>query len=316
MSFSSRVKEELSRRIPDARHCRIAEISAILGMCGSVGIHEDSYHIRIYTENVTVARKLFLLLKETFGIRGEILIRQSHTPGRSRAYVVLIRDAENVKRILEACKMIDRDGEIGENYSTVRTYILRQDCCRRAFIRGAFLASGSMSDPDRFYHLELVCQNEERAMQLQSILATFGLDAKTVVRKKYYVVYIKEGNQIVELLGLMGADSALMELENIRIVKEMRNSVNRKVNCETANLNKTVSAALRQVADIEYIRDTKGLDFLSPQLEEMARVRLEAPEASLLELGSMLETPVGKSGVNHRLRKISEIADALRGGRN
>ncbi|HAE80379.1 MAG: DNA-binding protein WhiA [Clostridium sp.] len=316
MSFSSRVKEELSRRIPDARHCRIAEISAILGMCGTVGIHEDSYHIRIYTENVTVARKLFLLLKETFGIRGEILIRQSHTPGRSRAYVVLIRDAENVKRILEACKMIDRDGEIGENYSTVRTYILRQDCCRRAFIRGAFLASGSMSDPDRFYHLELVCQNEERAMQLQSILATFGLDAKTVVRKKYYVVYIKEGNQIVELLGLMGADSALMELENIRIVKEMRNSVNRKVNCETANLNKTVSAALRQVADIEYIRDTKGLDFLSPQLEEMARVRLEAPEASLLELGSMLETPVGKSGVNHRLRKISEIADALRGGRN
>ena len=230
--------------------------------------------------------------------------------------MVLIRDAENVKRILEACKMIDRDGEIGENYSTVRTYILRQDCCRRAFIRGAFLASGSMSDPDRFYHLELVCQNEERAMQLQSILATFGLDAKTVVRKKYYVVYIKEGNQIVELLGLMGADSALMELENIRIVKEMRNSVNRKVNCETANLNKTVSAALRQVADIEYIRDTKGLDFLSPQLEEMARVRLEAPEASLLELGSMLETPVGKSGVNHRLRKISEIADALRGGRN
>ena len=316
MSFSSRVKEELSRRIPDARHCRIAEISAILGMCGTVGLHEDSYHIRIYTENVTVARKLFLLLKETFGIRGEILIRQSHTPGRSRAYVVLIRDAENVKRILEACKMIDRDGEIGENYSTVRTYILRQDCCRRAFIRGAFLASGSMSDPDRFYHLELVCQNEERAMQLQSILATFGLDAKTVVRKKYYVVYIKEGNQIVELLGLMGADSALMELENIRIVKEMRNSVNRKVNCETANLNKTVSAALRQVADIEYIRDTKGLDFLSPQLEEMARVRLEAPEASLLELGSMLETPVGKSGVNHRLRKISEIADALRGGRN
>ena len=316
MSFSSRVKEELSRRIPDARHCRIAELSAILGMCGTVGILEDSYHIRIYTENVTVARKLFLLLKETFGIRGEILIRQSHTPGRSRAYVVLIRDAENVKRILEACKMIDRDGEIGENYSTVRTYILRQDCCRRAFIRGAFLASGSMSDPDRFYHLELVCQNEERAMQLQSILATFGLDAKTVVRKKYYVVYIKEGNQIVELLGLMGADSALMELENIRIVKEMRNSVNRKVNCETANLNKTVSAALRQVADIEYIRDTKGLDFLSPQLEEMARVRLEAPEASLLELGSMLETPVGKSGVNHRLRKISEIADALRGGRN
>ena len=315
MSFSARVKEELSRRIPAARHCRIAEIAAILGMCGTVGIHEESYHIRIYTENVTVARKLFLLLKETFGIRSEILIRQSHTPGKSRAYVVLVRDAESVRRILLACKMIDRDGEIGENYRTVRDYILRQDCCRRAFIRGAFLASGSISDPERSYHLELVCQNEERAEQLRDIIATFGLDAKTVVRKKYYVVYIKEGNQIVDLLGLMGADIALMDLENIRIVKEMRNTVNRKVNCETANLNKTVSAAMRQVADIEYIRDTKGLEFLPAQLEEMARVRLEAPEASLLELGQMLDTPVGKSGVNHRLRKISEIADGLRGGK-
>ncbi|MCR5371551.1 MAG: DNA-binding protein WhiA [Clostridium sp.] len=316
MSFSSRVKEELSRRMPSARHCRIAEITALLGMCGTVGIYEDSLHIRISTENVTVARKFFLLLKETFGIRGEILIRRSHAPGKNRAYVVLVRDADSARRILEACKMIDREGVIGENYRTVRSYILRQDCCRRAFVRGAFLASGSISDPERFYHLELVCQNADRAAQLCEIIGTFGLEAKTVVRKKYYVVYIKEGNQIVDLLGLMGADSALMDLENIRIVKEMRNTVNRKVNCETANLNKTVSAAIRQVADIEYIRETKGLEFLPPQLEEMARARLQAPEASLLELGAMLETPVGKSGVNHRLRKISEIADGLRGGRN
>ena len=314
MSFSSRVKKELSGRMSPARHCRIAEITAILGMCGTVSISEDGYIIRIHTENVTVAKKLFLLFKETFGIRGEIVIRPSRTPGKSRAYVVLVRDHESAVRILSACKMIDRDGEIGENFKTVKSYILQKDCCRRAFIRGAFLASGSISDPEKFYHLELVCQNMERAEQLREILGTLGLDAKTVVRKKYYVVYIKEGNQIVELLGLMGADSALMDLENIRIMKEMRNTVNRKVNCETANLNKTVSAALRQVADIEYIRDTRGLDFLPPQLEEMARVRLEAPEASLQELGNMLEVPVGKSGVNHRLRKIGEIADALRGG--
>ena len=135
------------------------------------------------------------------------------------------------------------------------------------------------------------------------------------VTESLATIYTQGNNMKYKKLAESAAQ-ALMELENIRIVKEMRNSVNRKVNCETANLNKTVSAALRQVADIEYIRDTKGLDFLSPQLEEMARVRLEAPEASLLELGSMLETPVGKSGVNHRLRKISEIADALRGARN
>ena len=171
-----------------------------------------------------------------------------------------------------------------------------------------------MSDPDRFYHLELVCQNEERAMQLQSILATFGLDAKTVVRKKYYVVYIKEGSQIVETLGLMGADSALMAFENVRIVKEMRNSVNRQVNCETANIAKTVSAAVRQLENITYIRDTKGLDYLPRQLREIAELRLAAPDAPLKDLGERLDPPVGKSGVNHRLRKIGEIADSLRGG--
>ena len=312
MSFSSRVKEELSRRIPDARHCRIAEISAILGMCGTVGIHEDSYHIRIYTENVTVARKLFLLLKETFGIRGEILIRQSHTPGRSRAYVVLIRDAENVKRILEACKMIDRDGEIGENYSTVRTYILRQDCCRRAFIRGAFLASGSMSDPDRFYHLELVCQNEERAMQLQSILATFGLDAKTVVRKKYYVVYIKDADTIQDVLNVLDAHNSLMEFVNARILKDVRNDLNRRNNCDIGNISRAVNAGSKQIDDISLIEEKVGLDALPSQLREIAKLRLDNPESSLTELGEMLDPKVGKSGVNHRLRKIGEFAENLR----
>lgn len=316
MSFSKAVREELSRRMPAARHCQIAETAALLGICGIIRMDEfGAYSIRIHTENVTVARKFFQLLKALFGIRAEIRVSRSHFDRKKRQYTVLVRESDQALRVLQAMKMINEEGDIGEDFSAVRNYILRQDCCRRSFIRGAFLAAGSVSDPEKFYHLEVACQDPERAEQIREIICRFGLDAKTVVRKKYYVVYIKEGSQIVELLGLMGADAAVLEFENIRVMKEMRNTVNRKVNCETANINKTVSAAVRQLEDIVYIRDQKGLDFLPPSLEEIARARLEAPSASLKDLGEMLEKPVGKSGVNHRLRKISDIADRLRGGK-
>ena len=190
--------------------------------------------------------------------------------------------------------------------------MIQQSCCRRAFIRGAFLASGSLSDPEKFYHFEIVCATEEKAKQLQGIIATFDLEAKIVKRKRYYIVYIKEGSQIVDILNVMEAPVALMELENIRILKDMRNSVNRQVNCETANINKTVSAAVKQIEDIEYIRDTIGLENLPENLEEIARERVERPEATLKELGEALDPPVGKSGVNHRLRKLCDIAEQLR----
>lgn len=190
--------------------------------------------------------------------------------------------------------------------------VVQNTCCRRAFIRGAFLASGSISDPEKFYHFEIVCATNAKAEQLKELIATFDIEAKIVVRKKYYVVYIKEGSQIVDILNVMEAPVALMELENIRILKEMRNSVNRQVNCETANINKTVSAAVKQMDDIRYIQTTIGLDGLPDNLREMALVRLELPDATLKELGEALNPPVGKSGVNHRLRKLGILADDLR----
>ncbi len=171
-----------------------------------------------------------------------------------------------------------------------------------------------MSDPEKSYHFEIVCSSDEKARQLQVLLGQYGIDARIVLRKRHHVVYVKEGSQIVELLGLMGAHVSLMQLENVRIVKEVRNTVNRKVNCETANLNKTVAAAVRQAEDIRYIEARKGLHELSGSLEEIARLRLEHPDASLKELGDMLSPPVGKSGVNHRLRKLSLIAEQLRKG--
>lgn len=313
MSFSSEVKEELSEQIASGRHCRLAETAAILSLCGKIVITEnDRYCVKIQTENLAVARKYFTLLRKTFNIRAEVSVRKSRGV---RFYSAIVAKDQEARRLLGETCLLDEDGNISECMSPMHHRLLKQNCCRRAFIRGAFLAVGSVSDPEKSYHFEIVCAAPEKARQLQELLASYDVDAKTVLRKRHYVVYIKEGSQIVELLALMGAHISLMQLENVRIVKEMRNSVNRKVNCETANLNKTVSAAVRQAEDIRYIQERIGLDKLPVDLEETARLRLEHTEASLKELGDMLCPKVGKSGVNHRLRKLSQIADDLREGK-
>lgn len=314
MSFSSKIKDELSGQCPLGRHCQIAEIAAIISMCGRIIISvKDEYTIKIHTENISVARKYFTLLKKTYNIDTEVSIRRS---SKMCLYTVIIRKHEDSIKVLKASKLLDLNGEICENMSVSDNLIIQKECCKRAFIRGAFLATGSVSDPEKFYHYEIVCSTYDKAVQLQKIIQTFNIDAKIVERKKYFVVYIKEGSGIVDILNVMEAHISLMDLENIRILKEMRNSVNRKVNCETANLKKTVSAAVKQIEDIKYIRDTKGLSMLSEGLEEIARLRIENPEASLKELGEMVNPPVGKSGVNHRLRKICEIAEDLRNNLN
>ena len=313
MSFSSRVKEELSRQISPARHCQIAEMAAILSLCGRVQIdEEDRYRIKINTENAAVARKYFTLLKKTFNINTDVVIRRNAYLKKNRTFVVVVGEDGDARKVLLATKLLDEHGEIGENLSVVGNLVIQNPCCRRAFLRGAFLAAGSISDPEKFYHYEIACTAEAKAKQLQSIIATFDVDARIVQRKKYFVVYVKEGSQIVHLLNVMEAHQSLMELENIRILKEMRGSVNRQVNCETANINKTVSAAVKQIEDITYVRDAIGLEQLPEGLCEIAKLRLERPEATLKELGEALDPPVGKSGVNHRLRKLSMMAEDLR----
>lgn len=314
MSFSSRVKEELSRQVSSARHCQIAEMAAILSLCGRVKISaSDHFSMEIHTENVAVARKYFTLLRKTFNISTDVGVYRGAYLKRNRTYIVAVREHSDTLRVLQAAKLIDVQGEIREDLSPGSNLVVQNICCRRAFIRGAFLASGSLSAPEKFYHFEIVCPSMEKAEQLRGMIAAFGIEAKIVLRKKYHVVYIKEGSQIVDILNVMEAPVALMELENIRILKEISNSVNRKVNCETANINKTVSAAVKQIEDIRFIREKIGFDGLPEGLREMALIRLERPEASLKELGEALEPPVGKSGVNHRLRKLGLIAQELRG---
>ena len=311
MSFSKEVKEELSRQMPSARHCCIAETAAIISLCGHVKISsQDRFSVKIHTENIAVARKYFTLLKKTFNIVAEITIRQNAYLKKGRTYTITVNNHEEAVKILTTCKLLD-DGDIVENMSVYDNTVIMNSCCKRAFVRGAFIASGSISTPEKFYHFEIVCNSYDKAVQLSDLIKSFDIESKIVERKKYFVVYIKDGAGIVDILNVMEAHVALMNLENVRILKEMRNSVNRKVNCETANLNKTVAAAVKQTMDIKYIQDTVGLSILPEALRQLAEIRLDNPDVSLKELGALLDPPVGKSGVNHRLRKISEISKNL-----
>lgn len=313
MSFSGDVKEELSRQMSTARHCQIAEIGAIISMCGHISISQEGrYTLRIQTENLSVARKSFTLLEKTFNIETEVSIKQNAYLKKARIYLVLVKKHEDTMRVLQAARLIGQDGEIRENLSLHDNLVIQKTCCKRAFIRGAFLAAGSISNPEKSYHFEIACTAEKKAAQLRDIINSFGMDAKIVQRKKYHVVYVKEGDQIVDILNIMEAYVALMNLENVRILKEMRNSINSKVNCEAANLSKTVSASVKQREDIRYIQSKIGFESLGEGLADTARLRLEYPDASLKELGMMLDPPMGKSGVNHRLRKLSTIAEELR----
>lgn len=312
MSFSGKVKEELAGHISPARHCGIAELAAFIGLCGTVVINRfDRYSIKIHTENLLVARKVFTLIEKTFNIKTDISVRRN-VAKESVSYAVVVRKHEDAMRILQAEKMIGEHPRALDEICPVSPLVIQQICCRRAFIRGAFLAAGSMSDPKKSYHFEIVCAVEEMAEKIRDVICSFGMDAKIVSRKKSFVVYLKEGSQIVDILNIMEAHVSLMELENVRILKEMRNSVNRKVNCETANINKTVSAAVKQVEDITYLRDHIGFDNLPENLVETALARLSNPDATLKELGESLSPPVGKSGINHRLRKLSEMAERVR----
>jgi len=299
MSFSGTVKEELAAQINPARHCQLAELAALL--LYNAAVCDDGRHLVLDTENEAVAKKCFTLLKKTFNIEAVV-------QGRRR----LIPDDETERRLLQALHLTEGcEGKIALT-NPVNTLLIKSSCCARAYLRGVFLSVGSMSDPRKSYHLEFVCDEKAQALQLQETLQEFQIEARIIKRKKYQVVYLKEGAGIVDLLNVMGAHVSLMELENMRILKEMRNSINRRVNCETANISKTVTAAGRQIEDILLIRDRYGFENLPDNLRQMAEIRLEYPDAALKELGGYLEPSVGKSGVNHRLRRLSEIAEKCR----
>ena len=296
MSFSSEVKKELLEIVPSARHCLLAELSALL-MILRPGEEEERRGVLARTESEGTASLLFTLFRKAYNIVPVVTQTESRKRGRGVSYEIACGGGitpEEVKKSLG------------------HSSLLRLACCVRSFLRGAFLAAGSVSDPEKSYHLEIVCEERGTSEAVQSAMRSLMLDAKIVLRKDDHVVYLKEGDQIVTLLGEMGASISFLNIESVRVMKEMRGSVNRIVNCETANLNKTVVSAVRQMDDIRYIRDHGGFGDLPDALREMAEVRLAHPDAPLAELGQYLDPPIGKSGVNHRLRKLGGIAEKMR----
>ena len=310
LSFSSEVKDELSR-ISAERDCELAELAAIVRMSGSIQITGGgrTINIKITTESASTARRFIQLLKKFVEAEVEIVVLKEKMK-KHNLYEVTA-SASEMDDFLEKIGILFKKERfyIKDN---IKSELIRKRCCKKAYLRGAFLGSGSISDPKGPYHLEFVAVSRVQAESLAKLINSFGLNARVAARKDAFVVYLKNGDDIRDLLGLIGASESLLKFEDIRVLKEMRNSVNRLVNCETANLNKTVDAAIRQIEMINYLKETGAYEHLPFGLKQIAELRVKHPDLSLKELGQLMTPPLGKSGVNHRLKKLEEFAEKIK----
>ena len=311
MSFSGAVKRELADIMPSTVHCRAAQLAAVLGLTGEIGFGPGGRMMLMMTsENRCIVHSAAALITRITGAKPEVSV----TAGRERkgrTYLLAVTDRECTAKILRSTGYLNSRGVLRDFSLPPADAVIKKGCCRKAYIRGALMAAGSMSDPAKSYHLEFICRSAEKAEAVRDILASFGIVSKVMTRKQSDIVYIKGSDGIADTLNLAGAHRCLLDMENIRVLRGISGNVNRKVNCETANLGKTIEASVEQIRSIEKIRDTKGFAFLAPALRQAAEARLENPDLSLKDLGALLSPPVGKSGMNHRLRKLKQIADEL-----
>lgn len=309
MSFASDMKNELTRIEVDVPNGR-AELSAIIRMNGALSLSNQQFIINVQTENATNARRIYSLIKKVFDVDVEILVRKKMKLKKNNIYICRIK--------MRAREILDDLGILKDGVFThdIDPAMIQDDEMKRSYLRGAFLAGGSVNNPETSsYHLEIFSLYENHSEGLTKVMNEYDLNAKHIERKKGSITYLKEAERISDFLSLIGGYQALLKFEDVRIVRDMRNSVNRLVNCETANLNKTVSAAMRQVESIQLIDEEIGIDNLPDRLREIAKLRVEHQEISLKELGEMMSTgKISKSGVNHRLRKLNELADKIRNG--
>lgn len=303
MSFSNDVKNELSRIETNDAAADKAELLGLLRMSGAIIIRGMNVGIHFSTENAALARRVLHMLKNNYQVQTEVVITRSRRLKKNNRYQVHVLPAPKVSVAMNELQLLSVESDL-------KNPLLASHACKRTFLRGAFLGGGSISRPASDYHLEMVTGNENFAQTIIKVMQSFSLKAKLTDRKNEYIVYLKDGESIISFLSVIGAHNAMMELENVRIVKEMRNNVNRAVNCETANLNKVVKAAVRQVSCIKYIDEHGGLAQLAPNLQEIARLRLAHSDVSLNDLVEYAGG-LGKSGINHRLKKLQEIAVGL-----
>ncbi|HET7580863.1 MAG TPA: DNA-binding protein WhiA [Bacillales bacterium] len=309
MSFAAETKKELTQ-LKVAADAAKPELAALIRMNGAVSFGGGKTVLDVSTENAAIARRIYELIKTVHSTHVELLVRKKMRLKKNNVYIVRI--SHDARILLEELGIIDEHFSFTGN---IPDALIRTKKHKQAYLRGAFLAGGSLNHPESSYHLEIYSLYREHSEALLEVMNRFGLHAKLLERKKGYILYIKEGEKITEFLGIIGAHQALLYFEDIRIVKDMRNSVNRLVNCDTANLNKTVGAAVRQVENIRIIEKELGLDALPDKLREIAELRLQHQDVTLTELGEMVKSgKISKSGINHRLRKIDQMADKLRRG--
>jgi DNA-binding protein WhiA len=310
VAFTHSVKDEILRQPEFEKCCLNAFIAAVLRISGTVAHTPDAF-LRINSENALLTRKIYSILKDHFNLSPHILSAKSLRLKKHSEFGILVGRLEDTRSLLESAGIRFDESGLPE-YRPYFTAGSGKPCCRRAYLTGAFLASGSMNEPEKAYHCEVSTHSSLLSDEISRIMNAYGLNSRVIVRKNSYVVYIKEAEGISDFMRVIHAHKSLIEYENIRIVKDMRNNINRMVNCETANISKTVSSSYKQAEDIEYIIRTMGVNALPEALLQVAEARLTNREASLKELGEMLDPKLSRSGVNHRLNRIAGMAGSLR----
>lgn len=307
MSFTSEIKKEIIK-IEAANCCVAAELAAIVRMNGVISTYDPHIMLDVQTESAAIARRIFTLVKQIFPKNIEILVRKKMKLKKNNVYIVRMR--EDVATLLAQLNIEYEDDGFDQ---PDLTEAFEEDCCKRAYLRGAFLARGSINNPETSsYHLEIFNLDLAHNHELSQLMNMYDLRSRELQRRNGYIVYMKEAEKITEFLNIIGAHNALFRFEDVLIVRDMRNAVNRIVNCETANLNKTISASVRQIESIKFIKETAGLEVLPDKLQEIAKTRLAYPEVPLKELGELLPSgKLSKSGVNHRMKKIEQIAQNM-----
>lgn len=308
MSFTAEVKDELSRVDPARGCCSKSELAALVRIEGTLHFSgSDRYRLEIATETASVARTVIKLLHGVYDLKTELTVRRS-VLHKTNNYLITVPSQPRLAAALGELGILGEDGfSLG-----IDPALVKRDCCAIAYLRGAFLGGGFVADPHGDFHFELTAESEQLAEDLVTLMARFDIEARVAQRRGTYAVYLKGAEPIITFLALVGAHRALLRTEDVRIVKSMRNDVNRLVNAEIANQAKTAEAALSQIEAIELLDAVRGLENLPPALQELARLRVENPEVSLRELGELADPPLSKSAVYHRVRRIEELADEVR----
>ncbi|MGL4953436.1 MAG: DNA-binding protein WhiA [Culicoidibacterales bacterium] len=304
-TFASQIKRELAR-LETKTCCMKAELAALIRINGTLSLTNRGFGFELQTENASTSRRIYSLIKGLYSRDIEILVRKKMKLQKNNVYILRVPDRE--REILNDLQLLTDEG-FGV---TLSPSLVANDCCKGAYLRGAYLASGSVNDPKRSnYHLEVYVANDEHAVQLAELSNHFNLNAKVTARKKGFIMYIKEAEKIADFIGLIGATTSLFEFEDIRITRDMRNSVNRVMNCELANVQKSLNAAEEQIHNIKLVYEHIGRDRVSEKLQIAGDYRIENPDLTLGDLAELLATngyPVSKSGLNHRFRKLADLA--------